>query len=373
MSAGAALHRRLLTLDAHLDAPVHFGRPGWRFGDAHALATDIAQIDLPRMEAGALRGGFLVTYVEQGPLDADGYATALTAARARSDLIDETLAKYPDRIGLALTADDARRLHAAGRCVAFKSVENSTFVGEEPGLLAEFHARGVRMAGPVHARTNQLADSSTDTPRWYGLGPLGRAWLAEANRLGIAIDASHASDAAFDELLARSTAPIILSHSNPRALFGHPRNIDDARLRALAEAGGVIAVSTIFLSAMRMGPERAALFRLHGRVYELDPEAQVDLARRWNALEATEPMWDASIERVAAAVLHAVAVAGIDHVAIGADWDGGGGFPGLDDVAALPMLTERLLAAGLTEADLAKLWSGNLLRLLDDVQERAEP
>ncbi|WP_375383273.1 dipeptidase [uncultured Sphingomonas sp.] len=369
MSAGAALHRRLLTMDAHLDAPVHFGRPGWRFGDEHDLASDIAQLDLPRMEDGNLSGGFFVTYVEQGLLDAAGYAAALSAARARSDLIDATIAAYPDRIGLARTADDARRLHAAGRCIAFKSIENSSFVGDDVRCLAEFHARDIRMAGPVHAITNQLADSATGDARWGGLSPLGQDWLAEANRLGIVVDASHASDAAFDALLAGSKAPIILSHSGSRSAFDTPRNIDDDRLRALAAAGGVIGFATIFLCAMSVSPQRRALFRECGRVYELDTVAQRDLARRWRTLP--EPMWGMDLDRCITALLHVIDVAGIDHVAFGADWDGGGGFPGLDDISALPRITERLLKAGLNEDDLAKLWSGNLLRLVGAVQARA--
>lgn len=368
MTPGEALHRRLLTLDAHLDAPVHFGRAGWSFGDRHAPETDVAQLDLPRMEDGALGGGFFVTYVRQGPLDDGGYARALAAARARSDRIDATLARFPDRIGPALTADDARRLHGEGRRVAFKSVENSSFTGRDLSVLAEFHGCGVRMAGLVHARANQLADSATDGAVWGGLSPLGRDWVREMNRLGMVVDASHASDAAFDQMLALSAAPMVLSHSGSRTVFDTPRNIDDGRLRALAEAGGVVGFATVFLSPMRMGPERAALFARVGRIDELDPPAQADLARRWRALDAAEPMWDADLDRYVAALLHVVEVAGVDHVCFGADWDGGGGLPGLEDVSALPRVTERLLAHGFGEDELAKLWGGNLLRVLADAQ-----
>ncbi|WP_315761758.1 dipeptidase [Sphingomonas sp. Y38-1Y] len=360
------LHRRLLTLDAHLDVPVHFGRAGWRFGDRHALADDVAQVDLPRMEDGNLTGGFFVTYTEQGALDAAGYATALAAAWRRSDQIDRMLAAYPDRIGLALTADDARRLHAEGRCVVFKSIENSYFMGDDPaGHLAEFHARGVRMAGPVHARTNQLADSSTDAAMWHGLSPAGRDWLRAANELGIVVDASHAADSVFDQLIAESAAPIALSHSGSRTVHDHPRNIDDGRLRALAAQGGVVCLATIFLSEMRMTADRARLFGLHGRIYDLDPAAQAALARDWIALDAAEPMWTATLDRFVEGLAHVIDVAGIDHVGIGADWDGGGGFPGMDDITVLPAVTDRLAARGLTEADLEKLWSGNLLRVVE--------
>lgn len=372
MIDGQALHRRLLTLDAHLDAPVHFSRAGWRFGERHRLEDDVAQLDLPRMEDGNLSGGFFVTYTEQGALEEAGYAQARAAALRRSGEIDAMLAEYPDRIGLARTADDARDLHLQGRRIAFKSIENSYFLGEDLGGLAEFHALGVRMAGIVHARTNQLADSATDAPRWGGLSPLGQRWVDAMNRLGMIVDASHAADTAFDQMLDRSAAPILLSHSGSRTVYDTPRNIDDGRLRALAAQGGVACFATIFLSEMQAGPERMALFRRHGRIFELDGEAQVDLARRWNALDATEPMWRASLDAFVKGLLHVIDVAGIDHVGIGADWDGGGGFPGMDDITVLPSVTERLVDHGLSADDLAKLWGGNLLRVLDDARRAAQ-
>lgn len=368
MTPGAALHRRLLTLDAHLDAPVHFARAGWRFGERHALATDVAQVDLPRMEDGNLSGGFFVTYVRQGALDMAGYAAALAAARRRSGEIDAVLAAYPDRIELATTADDARRLHGEGRRIAFKSIENCYFLGEDLDLLDEFHRAGVRMAGLVHSRANQLADSATDAARWGGLSPLGAQWVGKMNRLGMVIDASHASDAAFDAIIDGSVAPIVLSHSGSRAIHDTPRNIDDGRLRALARTGGVACFATIFLSDMHAGPERARLFDLHGRISDLAPDEQADLARRWAALDMVEPMWRASLDTFVDALCHVIDVAGIDHVGIGADWDGGGGFPGMADITVLPAITERLMARGLSEDALAKLWSGNLLRVIAAAQ-----
>lgn len=365
------LHQRLLTLDAHLDAPVHLGRAGWSIGDRHELLTDVAQLDLPRMEDGNLSGGFFVTYTEQGPPSHQGYAVARGAALARSGEIDAMLAAFPERIGAALTSADARRLHGEGRRIAFRSIENSYFMGEDLGALAEFHRFGVRMAGPVHNRANQFADSATDASRWEGLSALGRDWVDEMNRLGMVIDASHASDAAFDQMLDRSEAPLVLSHSGSRTVHDCPRNIDDHRLRALAAAGGVIGFTTIFLSAMDAGPERLELFRRHGRIYRLTPDEQVDLAERWAALDIARPMWSATVDRYVAGLLHVIEVAGIDHVCFGADWDGGGGFPGMDDITVLPDVTRRLADEGLSEADLEKLWSGNLLRVLDDAQMKA--
>lgn len=367
--AAAALHARMLTLDTHLDTPINFGREGWRFDAAHDIATDLAQVDGGRMRTGALDGGFFVVYTEQGPLTAQGYADALAFARGRSDLIDRTIGAFPALIGPARTVSDARALDSAGRLIAFKSIENSYPLGEDVPLLREFYARGVRMAGPVHSKNNQFADSATDTPRWNGLSPLGREWLREMNRLGMVVDASHASDAAFDQMLELSTVPIILSHSSLRSAHDHPRNLDEGRLRKLAAKGGAMCVSTVFLSDMNLTPERAELFGRYERIATLSQAEQADLTRRWRALDQREAMWEADFESFMTMLLRALKVAGPDHVCIGADWDGGGGLKGIEDITALPKVTERLRAAGYSEADLAKIWSGNVLRILSAAQD----
>ena len=250
-------------------------------------------------------------------------------------------------------------------------MENSYSLGEDLSLLAEFQRRGVRMASPVHSSNNQFADSATDEPRWNGLSPLGAQWVAEMNRLGMMIDASHASDAAFDQMLALSKTPIILSHSGSRDVFDHPRNLDDVRIRQLAAAGGAICVSTVFLSDMNLSDERAALFASLERIGELSPTEQADLTARWRALDRTETMWAADFEDFMAALLHVIEVAGVDHVCFGADWDGGGGIAGIEDITALPKVTERLRAAGYSEADLRKMWGGNVLRILNAAETYA--
>ncbi len=362
--SGASLHASLLTLDGHLDAPVHLARAGWSIADRHEHASEIAQLDLPRMAGGNLTGGFFVIYTPQGAIDAEGYRAALASALRRSGEIDAMAAAHAGRIGLAVTADDAVRLHREGRLVAFKSIENSYPVGNDLANLDLFARAGVRLAGPVHNHTNQLADSATGAARWGGLSPLGREWVAAMNRLGLVIDPSHASDAAFDAMLALSRTPLFLSHSGSRAVFDAPRNLDDARLRALAAAGGVIGFSTIFLSALRAGPERIAMMEQLVRIGSLSPAAQRALAAGWRDLDARAPMWDADLDAYMAGLFHVIDVAGIDHVAFGADFDGGGGIPGLEDVTALPRITERLAAAGLGAVAIAKLWSGNILRVL---------
>lgn len=358
------LHSRLLTLDTHLDSPMNFSRAGWSFADRHELATDLSQLDIPRMKDGNLDGGFFAIYTDQGPLTAKGYADALAHARKRSDEIDKMIADNSDVIGAARTADDARRLNKEGKLIAFKSMENSYPLGEDLSLLKEFYDKGVRLAGPVHGLNNQFADSATDKPKWNGLSPLGKKWVAEMNRLGIVIDASHSSDATFDQLLALSKYPILLSHSSLRSAHDHPRNLDEGRLKKLAEKGGAMCISTIYMSEMNLSPERAKLFGEYEHIGDLSPEAQADLVRQWRELDKTEQMWAADFEDYMKMVLRAIEVGGVDHICFGADWDGGGGLKGIDDITALPKVTERLKEAGYSDADLEKMWSGNILRVL---------
>ncbi|MFW2351311.1 dipeptidase [Qipengyuania sp.] len=359
-----SIHRDLIVLDTHLDTPLNFGREGWDFGARHTLENDIAQVDLGRMREGNLDGGFFVVYTAQGPLTAEGYREALAFARHRSDVIDAELARHRDVIEPATSAAQAEALAREGKLIGFKSIENSYPLGEDLTLLEEFHKRGVRMAGPVHSGTNQFADSATDDPKWNGLSPLGRKWVAEMNRLGMVIDASHSSDKTLDDMLALSTTPIILSHSSPRWANDHPRNLDDARIRAVAAKGGAMCMSTIFMSEMNLGEERAQLFDRYEHIAELSPAEQAELIRRTRALDKTEPMWATSFEQYMAALLHVIEVAGVDHVCFGADWDGGGGIDGLMDITALPVITGRLLEAGYTREDIDKMTGGNVLRIL---------
>ncbi|WP_426175734.1 dipeptidase [Massilia sp. TWR1-2-2] len=365
------LHKRLLTLDTHIDSTVHFAREDWSFGDRHDPTAEIAQVDIPRMADGNLDGGFFSIFTPQGPLTPEGYSAARAWALKRSAMIDSMVAQSRGRVRLARRAADARAIDKGGRLIAFKSIENSYPFGESIAPLAEFQRLGVRLAGPVHTKNNQFADSSTDTPRWNGLSPLGRDWVAEMNRLGMVIDGSHASDTALEQMIELSKTPLLLSHTVSRAQFNHPRNLDDARIRKLAAAGGAMCYSAIYLSDIQMTPEREALFAKLEHVSDLSAAEQSALSASWHALNATSPMWKSTFDQYMAGLLHTIEVAGVDHVCFGADFDGGGGMAGLEEVSALPRVTAALKAAGYSDADLAKMWSGNILRILGQAERHA--
>jgi membrane dipeptidase len=247
-------------------------------------------------------------------------------------------------------------------------------------LLRSFYALGVRMAGPVHFKDNQLGDSATDASKtWKGLSPMGRDFLALENELGIIPDASHSSDDVFDQMVAGSKTPIILSHSGCRAVHDHPRNIDDARLKKLADTGGVIQINSLsaYLIAVPENPDREkaqdAIFAGLRGLSDLSPaaatKAVTDAAKAFQALNVKYPEPRATFDDYMAHMLHALKLVGPQHVGVGADWDGGGGVTGMEDCASNWKITARLLKEGYGEADLQKIWSGNVLRLLQAAQD----
>jgi len=373
------VHERILTLDTHMDTPMNFARPGWDMMDEHSVQSDLSQIDYPRMVKGGLDGGFFAIFTPQGPRTLEGFAVARDAALKRAAEIRDMVARHPNVFELAYRADDAERIANSGKRIVFESIENSYPLGTDITLLKRFYDLGVRMVGPVHFTNNDFADSATDPkgPEWHGLSPLGRQLVAEANRLGIILDASHASDDTFDQMLALSRTPIVLSHSSARAVFNHPRNIDDARMAKLAAAGGVIQINSYsdYLIDTPDNPERAQAMRALGRKYgqfrNLTGEKLKAYMAERQEIEARYPVPRASIDDLMAHLLHAIRLVGVDHVGIGLDWDGGGGVTGMEDVAAIPEITKRLLAAGYNEQDLAKIWGGNILRVMRIVEAKA--
>jgi membrane dipeptidase len=326
-----ALHERLLVLDSHLDTPAEFDDPGWDIMQRHQPGEHSDQVDYPRMVEGGLDGGMWVIYTPQAGRTLEDDRVARDHGLTRLLQINALLAAHPQQFELALTPEDAPRIAAAGKRVVYISMENASPLATDPSLLDFYYDKGLRVLGLVHFRNNAFADSATDEPEWHGLSPAGRALVAEANRLGLLIDQSHASDDVFDQLLQLSAAPIVLTHSSARAIFDHPRNLDDERIRRLVAKGGVIQVNSYpaYVSDRDGGP---------------------------------------TFDDYMAHVLHIIEVAGPDHVGFGADWDGGGGVIGMEDVTALPKITARLLQEGYTESQIGNLWSGNLLRVLGEAQ-----
>lgn len=373
---GSEFHQSLMVLDSHLDTPAYFHTPEYTFSKRGDFDVDGTHVDLPRMNEGGLDGGFWVIFTPQGPLDTASYNAARTAAILRQTAIREMAAKYAADVELAFNAADAERIFANGKKIVFQSMENSYPLGTDVSLLETFYIGGLRMIAPVHFRNNQFADSATDvTPVHGGLSPLGEELIKEANRLGLVIDGSHASDDSVRDMLALSTTPIILSHSGPKGVYDHPRNLPDDLLKAIADDGGVIQVNAYgsYLEALTASPERlAAIAEIEAQfgtdTTKMTPETLKAYGEARDAMDKQFPPPRSTFEKFMEHLLYTLELVGADHVGIGADWDGGGGVDGMKDITDLPKVTAALLEAGYSEEDVAKIWGGNMLRLVREAE-----
>ncbi|MFW6206825.1 MAG: dipeptidase, partial [Gemmatimonadota bacterium] len=270
-----------------------------------------------------------------------GYARAFQTALDKVAAVRRlTTVLAPDRIGLAETAEEVRRIAGEGRLVALMGMENGYGLGEDPDNLEVFADLGTRYLSLVHNGHNQLADSHTGEAegewRWDGLSPLGRDVVGEANRLGVVLDVSHPSKRANLQTMELSRAPVMASHSSVRALADHTRNMDDEQLFALRENGGVIQI--VAFDSYLVPPED-------------EPATVSDLVDH---------------------VDYVVDLIGIDHVGISSDFDGGGGIEGWNDASETFNVTLELVRRGYTEEEIARIWSGNVLRVLNEARRVAE-
>jgi membrane dipeptidase len=368
-----ALHERILVLDSHLDTPAMFDDPHWDILDEHFAVDGGQQVDYPRMKTGGLDGGFWAIYTPQRGRGEEANRVARDHGLKRLIGIERLLAAHPDKFELALVPEDAARIAKTGKRIVYISMENASPLAADPSLLSFYYERGLRVLGIVHTSHNDFADSANVAPEWHGLSPRGRELVATANRMGILLDQSHASDEVFDQLLELSKAPIILTHTSADALRDHPRNIDDARMRKLAAKGGVIQVNSYPAYLVQRGdtPEYDAEYRALSTRFAAVPAGKQrnrDFDAAITALQVKHRLKRATFDDYMAHVLHILEVAGPDHVGFGADWDGGGGVVGMEDISALPKITQRLVDAGYTDQQIANIWGGNMLRVLGEAQ-----
>ena len=325
----------IITIDTHIDINVE------NFTDSinYTMNTD-TQFNLPNMMEGELDVAWLVVYTAQGELNEEGYEAAYENAISKFDAIDRLVNEYaPDQVELAISSQDVSRILAEGKKVIMIGVENAYSMGLDTSNVEKFWEKGARYVSLTHNGHNQFSDSNTgefdDTALHNGLSDLGKEVIELLNYYGIMIDISHPSKEAIRQMTELSKAPIIASHSSARALRDHPRNVDDEQLNWIKENGGVIQTTALG-------------FFLTDRE---DPPANMD-----DFMDHIDYM----VEKI-----------GIDHVGISSDFDGGGGIEGWEDASETMNVTSALRKRGYSESEIAKLWGGNLLRVLDEVQEIA--
>jgi membrane dipeptidase len=399
-----AIHERVITLDTHDDInPENFTA-----AKNYTQRLD-TQVNLPKMFEGGLDASFFIVYVGQGPLTQAGYDDAYRQAVEKFDAIHRLTEQIaPDKIELALTAADVPRIAAKGKKVALIGIENAYPLGTDIKRVKEFYDRGGRYMSLAHNGHSQLADSNTgerdNTWMHNGLSELGRQVIAEMNRLGIMVDVSHPSKDANMQAIELTKAPVIASHSAARALANVSRNLDDDQLNAIKRNGGV--VQTVgFASYVKVtkpdSPDRAAAIAALRKEFGLDapaggagraggaggaggggggrgglnrltPEQRAQYDARMAEIDKKTPGDPrATVKDFVDHVDYLVKKIGIDHVGISSDFDGGGGVTGWNGAEETFNVTLELVRRGYTEPQIAKIWSGNLLRVMAEVEKVA--
>jgi len=392
-----AIHERVLTLDSHIDFA-----PADLVSERNYTQRLETQFNLPNMHDGGLDGLFFSIFVAQTretqnteALKAPGFERAYNRAIEKFDAVHHfTRAIAPDKIELAFSAVNARRIRAAGKKIAFMGVENGYALGEDVRFVKEFYDRGARYLSLTHNGHNQLADSHTgerDGWKWHGVSPLGGEVIAAMNRLGMMVDVSHVSKEAMMQITTLSKAPVIASHSAVRALCDVSRNMDDEQLLALQKTGGVIQMVAYggFLKTTKPdSPERVSALAVLQKEYDLPEMKGPGQPAR---LQAALKTWPAERRKEYESKLadldrsypgnlpvtlndfvdhidYAVNLLGIDHVGISSDFDGGGGVIGWNDASETFNVTLELVRHGYTEDQIEKLWGGNLLRVMGETE-----
>ena len=392
-----AIHENVITLDTHNDINVK------NFTDTVNYTQDLGnQVNLPKMNEGGLDVTWLIVYTGQDTLAEVGYARAYEDAMSKFAAIHRLVEEIaPDQIELATTSADVRRIHEAGKKVAMIGIENGYPVGTDIGNVKKFYDLGGRYMSLAHNGHSQLCDSNTgerDSVWLYnGLSDLGKEVIVEMNKWGIMIDVSHPSKESMRDMIELSKAPLIASHSSARALCDHSRNLDDEQLAWMKENGGVVQTVAFssYVNKDKAGERSKAL-----RAVQVEVADSLGVKwyswREFGGLDEAEQMAFLSNRRTVSVIANdkaqsiadfppAVDVAdfvdhvdylvgkmGLEHVGISSDFDGGGGVDGWNDASETFNVTLELVRRGYSEEEIGMLWSGNLLRVLDEVQKVAE-
>lgn len=354
-------------VDGHIDVPYRLQRH-W---EDLAQRTAKGDFDYPRAIEGGLDAPFMSIYI---PANKEGKG-AKALADVLIDQVEALVYRAPDKFSMARSASDIRDNFKAGKISLPLGMENGAAIEGDLDNLQHFYDRGIRYITLAHAKANHIADSSYDEVKiWQGLSPFGRSLVQQMNRLGVIIDISHVSDAAFYDVLALSTAPVIASHSSLRHFTPElERNVDDKMLKALAKNGGVIMINfgSFFVTEAAMTWDnqhteaKKAFEKLQGE--NLTDEALESFIKEY---KTRFPYPYASVKDVVDHIDRARKLAGIDHIGLGSDFDGvGDTLPTeLKDVSTYPVLIDELLKRGYREKDIAKIMGGNALRVMEAVE-----
>ncbi|MDZ7740560.1 MAG: dipeptidase [Bacteroidota bacterium] len=372
------IHDRVLTLDSHTDTPLRFTRSDFNLAEKHDPYETRSKLDFPRMKEGGLDAVFMAAFVGQGTRNDTSNKKAKERLLMIMDSIHAQLGRHTAIAGIAYKPEDAYRLEKEGKRAVFIGIENGYPLGSNIHNVAAFYERGARYITLCHTRNNELCDSSTDSTEHNGLSNFGIEVVKEMNRLGMLIDVSHISDSSFYDVLQVSTTPVIASHSNARSICNSPRNLNDHMLQKLAENGGVVQVCVLSSYVKEMGPqpERDSAFnaiRAKFNHFEDLSDEEMERARKeWYETDRKFPRKLATVSDFVDHIDHIVKVAGIEHVGIGTDFDGGGALQDCYDVSQMGNITLELVKRGYSADEIRKIWGGNFMRVFREVNQEAK-
>ena len=374
------IHKKVLTLDTHADTPLRMIEPGFDMSERHDPNETGSKVDYPRMKEGDLDAIFFAAFVAQDIRNDDGNSRAKSLCFQMIDSILVSIERNSDIVGLALNPQDAYSLEKEDKRAIYIGIENGYPIGEDLSNVEAYYNKGVRYITLVHSSNNDLADSATDPngAEHDGISEFGSQVVNEMNRLGIMVDVSHGSDSVFYDAIKLSKAPIIATHSNARAVTNHKRNMTDEMLKLMAKNGGVVQL-TMLSSYLRDTPPNikrdSAIDSLRSNMKPIDKmsdEEKVALRAKYQEINENYPNPPATVKHVVDHIDHIIKIAGIDHVGIGCDFDGGGGIEGVFDASEVMNITIELVRRGYTEEQIEKIWGGNLIRVFKDVQAISE-
>lgn len=373
----ARIHEQALTIDTHADVPINMMKEGFDVAEEHSYEKDGSQIDFPRMKKGGMDAMFFAVYLGQGLRTPEATAEAKQKALAIFDKIHTAVQNNPDVAGIATSPAHAYRLQKEGKRAVFFGMENGWPIGNDLANLKQYYDLGLRYVTLSHSANNDICDSSTDPdgPEYNGLSAFGEKVVDEMNRLGIMVDISHVSDSTFYDVMRLTKAPVLASHSSCRALADHPRNMTDDMIKALAKNGGVIQINFVpdFLRKASQQQELSMkAIRLKMRQVDLSEADKIALR---DEMKAMREKYASDLPTVAVAVNHiehVIKLVGVNHVGIGMDLDGGGLVVGCKDVSEIRSITEELVRRGYSAKDIQKIWGGNVMRVLAEVEKIAQ-
>lgn len=353
----------MFILDSHCDTPSQI----LRLRDL-SVDNEYSHVDFPKLKRGGVDGAFFALYVPASLDTEEAYAYS----QRLLDAVHSTINQNPAAVRLAVSEQDAKKNQAEGVFSMFLGLENGSPVGGSMDRLHAFYDAGVRYMTLCHSRDNQICDScASASGRWGGLSTFGKEVIAEMNRIGMLVDVSHISDAAFYDVIRCSRKPVVATHSCCRALSDHPRNMTDDMIRALASEGGVIQINfyPLFLDVDFRNILSASGIMDYGEAVEeefIKDPSDPDKRAAWNEVQkALNELQRPSFKLIADHIDHVVSLVGIEHVGIGSDYDGIEVTPdGMEDISMMPRIFDELRSRGYSEADLAKIASENFFRIL---------